>query len=268
MKIFCWNVNGVRGTHKADKLLSHFESGEYDFICLQETKAEFEQLPEELKNISGYFPVFSHSKKKKGYSGTAIYSKQKLLSVIYDFPPAIAKKFPMHEDQYGDPDNEGRLITAETEKFFLVTVYTPNSKGDLSRLKLRHTLWDPAFLEYMKLLEKTKPVIFCGDLNVAHTEDDLANPKQNDGEHGFTKEEREGIDKIIAAGFIDAFRLFKKGKGFYTWWAPYAKARERNVGWRIDYFFVSQELKSKVKGCEILPHIMGSDHCPVVLELK
>ncbi len=169
MRIFCWNVNGIRGTHKADLLLHHFTHGEYDMLCFQETKVEFDQLPDEVKAIPHYRAFFSHSKKRKGYSGTAVYMKEEPLSITFGFPDSITKKFPL-TDKYGNPDDEGRMITIETEKFFLINVYTPNSKPDLSRLPLRHALWDPAFLAYAKLLEKTKPVIFCGDLNVAHTE--------------------------------------------------------------------------------------------------
>jgi exodeoxyribonuclease-3 len=153
--------------------------------------------------------------------------------------------------------------------FYLVTSYTPNSKPDLSRLKLRHKQWDPAFLEHVRRLDEHKPVIFCGDLNVAHTEEDLANPKQNQGEHGFTDEEREGVDKLINSGFVDAFRHFvPQGNGHYTWWTHFAHARERNVGWRIDYFFVSKRLMPKVEEARILDHVLGSDHCPVTLVLK
>ncbi|MEK7117787.1 MAG: exodeoxyribonuclease III, partial [Patescibacteria group bacterium] len=172
---------------------------------------------------------------------------------------------------YGDLNKEGRLITAEygpsADGFYLVCVYTPNSKGDLSRLKLREKQWDPAFLEYVSKLKKNKNVIFCGDLNVAHTPDDLANPKQNEGEHGYTIEEREGIDKMIKAGFIDTFRYFTKGKGHYTWWNYWRNARERNVGWRIDYFFVNKELLPKIKTSEIFSDVLGSDHCPILLEI-
>jgi len=152
---------------------------------------------------------------------------------------------------------------AEYPDFFVVTVYTPNAKEDLSRLALRHKQWDPAFLAFCQELEKKKPVIFCGDLNVAHTEEDLANPKQNVGKHGFTDEERAGFQNFIEAGFVDTFRLFHQGKGFYSWWSHFATARARNVGWRIDYFLVSGTLKSRVKDAFILPDILGSDHCPV-----
>ena len=178
-------------------------------------------------------------------------------------------------DGYGDPNEEGRVISAEYEDFFLVNVYTPNSKPDLSRLSLRHKQWDPAFLAFCKQLEKNgstgsphgKPVIFCGDLNVAHTEEDLANPKANEGEHGFTKEEREGIDQLQEAGFVDTFRLFTKDNGHYTWWSHFANARDRNIGWRIDYFFVSKSLTHKIRSCKIYSEVYGSDHCPVVLDI-
>src|SRR5262249_55855587 len=206
------------------------------------------------------------SKGKKGYAGTAIFSKVKPQAIFLGFPPEILKKYQL-KDGFGDPNEEGRVIAAEFEGFFLVNVYTPNSKPDLARLPLRHKHWDPAFLAYCKQLEKKKPVIFCGDLNVAHTEDDLANPKQNEGEHGFTREEREGIDAMLKAGFVDTFRLFTKGNGHYTWWTNFANARARNIGWRIDYFFVSKSLVSHVKASKIYQEVYGSDHCPILLEL-
>jgi exodeoxyribonuclease-3 len=160
------------------------------------------------------------------------------------------------------------MISAEFDKFFVVTVYTPNAKDDLSRIPLRHKQWDPAFLAYCKELEKKKPVIFCGDLNVAHTEEDLARPKENRGKKGFTDEEREGFQKFIDAGFVDTLRMFKQGNGHYTWWTHWANARARNVGWRIDYFLVSEALKGKVKLAAIHADVMGSDHCPVSIELE
>ena len=218
--------------------------------------------------MPGFHANFSHSKNKKVYSGTAIFTKEKPLSLVEEIPEAIAKKYNLHDDGYGNPNHEGRVIAVELKKIFIVNVYTPNSKGDLSRLSLRETKWDPAFLEYCKHLEKKKPVIFCGDLNVAHTPDDLANPKSNEQTHGFTAQERSGIDKIIAAGFTDTFRLFTQGNGHYTWWSHFARARDRNIGWRIDYFFVSKKLKEKVTACKILPEVYGSDHCPVVLEIS
>lgn len=235
-----------------------------DIICLQETKAEQHQNEVDLSAYTEYW----NSAKKKGYSGTAIFSKEKPLNVLLGIPDALAKKYKFTEDKYGDPNLEGRVIAAEFPKFYIVTVYTPNSKGDLSRLTLRHKSWDTAFLEYMKQLEKKKPVIFCGDLNVAHTEDDLANPGPNEGEHGFTKEEREGFDKVLAAGFVDTFRLFTKGNGHYTWWTAWANARARNVGWRIDYFVVSKSLMKYVKSSRILADVLGSDHCPIELDIE
>ncbi|MDB4984148.1 MAG: Exodeoxyribonuclease [Patescibacteria group bacterium] len=266
MKLVTWNVNGIRGLHAKDLFQQIFQFAA-DVYCLQETKSELSQLPDGLQNIKGYHVVYSHSRKRKGYSGTAIYTKEKPLNVILDIPNDIAKKYSL-EDSYGHPNEEGRVIAVELEKYFVVNVYTPNSKPDLSRVNLRENAWDPAFLEFCKSLEKTKPVIFCGDLNVAHTPDDLANPAANTHTHGFTAEERAGIDKIIASGFTDAFRLFTQGNGHYTWWSHFAKARERNVGWRIDYFFVSRSIEKNVKSCTIRADIKGSDHCPVILEIK
>lgn len=271
MKLVSWNVNGIRSVHKKGTLTAFVEEVKPDILCLQETKAEEHQSEVDLP---GYEEYWNSSKGRKGYAGTAIFSKIKPLSLIFGFPEDILKKYKL-KDAYGDPNEEGRVITAEYEKFFLVTVYTPNSKPDLSRLPLRYKQWDPAFLEFCKKLEKNgstgsphgKPVIFCGDLNVAHTPDDLANPKANEGEHGYTKEEREGVDAIIKAGFIDTFRVFAKGNGHYSWWTHFANARARNVGWRIDYFFVSKTLASKVKSAKIHADVMGSDHCPVSIEL-
>ncbi len=171
------------------------------------------------------------------------------------------------EDKYGDPNKEGRVIAAEFDKFYVVTVYTPNAKDDLSRIPLREKHWDPAFLEYCKKLEKSKPVVFCGDLNVAHTEDDLANVKPNIGKKGFTAEERQGFQNFVDAGFVDTLRMFVQGNGHYTWWTHWANARARNVGWRIDYFLVSAKLKPDVKAAAIHADVMGSDHCPVSVTL-
>lgn len=263
MKLISWNVNGIRSIHRKDALIPFLEKVKPDIVCLQETKAEQHQSEVDLPEYEEYW----NSAKKKGYSGTAIFSKTKPLSLIFGLPEDILKKYKLSEDGYGDPNEEGRIISAEFEDFFVVNVYTPNSKPDLSRLKLRHEQWDPAFLVFCKQLEKKKPVIFCGDLNVAHTADDLANPKANEGEHGFTKEEREGIDSIIKAGFVDTFRLFTKSNGHYSWWTHFANARERNVGWRIDYFFVSKSVASKIRSAKIHPAVMGSDHCPVSLDL-
>lgn len=264
IKIMSWNVNGIRAVHKKGLFLPFIEEHNPDILCLQETKAMQGQAEIDLPQYEEYW----HSAERKGYSGTAIFSKTKPLSVVNGFPADIIKKFHLEPDGYGDPCAEGRVIAAEFPEFFVVTVYTPNAKEDLSRVALRHQMWDPAFLAYCQELEKKKPVIFCGDLNVAHTEDDLANPKANIGKHGFTDEEREGFQNFINAGFVDTFRLFHQGKGQYSWWSHFAKSRERNVGWRIDYFLVSSPLKNRVKDAFILPSVMGSDHCPVGIALE
>lgn len=234
-----------------------------DILCLQETKAMQGQAVIDMQGYTEYW----NSAEKKGYSGTAIFSKLKPIKVMNALPDDICKKYGLIADNYGNPNTEGRVIAAEFDDFYVVTVYTPNAKDDLSRIPLRHKQWDPAFLAYCQQLEKHKPVVFCGDLNVAHTEDDLANPKPNRGKKGFTDEEREGFQNFIDAGFIDTLRMFKQGNGFYTWWSHFANSRERNVGWRIDYFLVSNVLKSKVKSAEIHPKIMGSDHCPISVTL-
>jgi len=265
MKIYSWNVNGIRAVVNKGTFQKFIAEHDPDILCLQETKAEQGQAVLDLKD---YKEFWNSSTRKKGYSGTAIFSKQEPLSVDYGFPIKIAKQFGLVADAYGDPNQEGRITTAEFDEFYLVTVYTPNSKGDLTRLPLRHKNWDPAFLAYCKVLEQHKPVIFCGDLNVAHKEDDLANPKSNIGKHGFTDEEREGFQKFVDAGFVDTFRMFTpEGNGHYSWWTHWANARARNVGWRIDYFLVSESLKDKVSTAQIHADVMGSDHCPVSIEL-
>lgn len=262
MKIISWNVNGIRAVHRKDLFLPFIQKYKPDILCLQETKAEQGQAEIDLPEYEEYW----NSAKKKGYSGTAIFTKTKPLSVLLDFPEAITKKYKLGQDGYGDPNAEGRVIALEFKDFYILNVYTPNAKPDLSRLMLRHKHWDPAFLAYAKQLEQKKPVIFCGDLNVAHTPIDLTHPEANEGDHGFTKEEREGIDKIIEAGYTDTFRIFNKKGENYTWWSNWSNARARNVGWRIDYFFASSEIVKRIKKAEILPSVMGSDHCPVTLE--
>ncbi len=263
MKIISWNVNGIRAVIKKNEFGPFVAKYQPDVLCLQETKAEQGQAVIDLPEYTEYWS----SAIKKGYSGTAIFTKTKPIAVVNGIPEAIAEKHGLVADKYGDPRTEGRVIAAEFADFYVVTVYTPNAKDDLTRIPLRHRQWDPAFLAYCKELETKKPVIFCGDLNVAHTPDDLARPKENEGLKGFTKEEREGFDNILTAGFIDTFRLLHKGNGFYTWWSNWSNARGRNIGWRIDYVLVSKVLKNKVKKAEILPDVMGSDHCPVLLEL-
>ncbi len=268
MKIISWNVNGIRAVHKKGLFVPFIAKYQPDVLCLQETKAFEHQHEVDLPDYQEYW----NSAVRPGYSGTAIFSKVKPISVALNIPEKISKKYNL-KDEHGDANTEGRVIVVELEKCYVVSVYTPNSKSDLSRIPLRKKQWDPAFLEYMKELESPstgahgKPVIFCGDLNVAHTADDLANPKQNQGKKGFTLEERSGIDNIIAVKFIDTFRMFTQGNGHYTWWSHFANSRARNVGWRIDYIFVSAILKPKIKNALILPEVLGSDHCPVEVNI-
>lgn len=263
MKFYSWNVNGIRAVLKKGTFQQFLQEHDPDVLCLQETKAERGQVEIDLPNYHEYW----NSAVKKGYSGTAIFSKEKPLSVINGFPDDFANRFKFADELQRDSAEEGRVITAEFAKYFVVTVYTPNAKDDLSRLPLRYEHWDPAFLAYCKLLEKKKPVIFCGDLNVAHTELDLANPKPNRGKKGFTDEERKGFQNFVDAGFVDTLRLFKQGNGHYTWWSHFANARARNVGWRIDYFLVSEALRANIESADIHADVLGSDHCPVSITL-
>jgi len=256
MKLLSWNVNGIRAC-LGKGFLESMKDENPDIICLQETKAQDHQVELELEGYEQYW----NSAEKKGYSGTLILSKIKPLSISY----GINKE---------EHDKEGRVITAEYDDFFLINVYTPNSQRELTRLEYRQE-WDKEFLSYAKELEKKKPVIICGDLNVAHKEIDLKNPQTNKttktkpGNAGFTDQEREGFQTYLDRGFIDTFRFFYPEKEqAYSWWSYMFKAREKNTGWRIDYFLASKELSSKLKDAKILPDIMGSDHCPVTLELK
>jgi exodeoxyribonuclease-3 len=269
MKIYSWNVNGIRAVLKKDALIPFIEEHKPDVLCIQETKAQKEQVEIDLPD----YEEFWSSAERKGYSGTAIfvhnkYAKKLVSShetAVYNLPETIKKKYAL-EDGYGDTTKEGRVIALEFDDFYISTVYTPNAKDDLSRIPMRQA-WDPAYLTLMKQLQKKKPVIFCGDFNVAHTEDDLARPKENRGNKGFTEEERAGFDAMLDAGFIDTLREFHEGNGFYTWWSHWGGARERNVGWRIDYVMVSDALKLVLKNASIHPEVMGSDHCPVSIEL-
>jgi exodeoxyribonuclease-3 len=270
-----WNVNGIRAVHKKGLFVPFVKKYQPDILCLQETKAEQHQSEVDLPDYDEYW----NSAERKGYSGTAIFVKKtlgKVLSVQNDLPEKIIKKYKIRNDGYGDPSKEGRIVAIELKDKYVVSVYTPNAKDDLSRVTLRHKQWDPAFLEFMNELNNVKPVIFCGDLNVAHTPLDLARPKENVGKKGFTDEEREGIEKIIRSGFVDTFRIFTKDGGHYSWWSHFANARARNIGWRIDYIFASKKLEKKTKGPEgtrgiksakILPEVIGSDHCPVMIEI-
>lgn len=262
-RIYSWNVNGIRAVTRKGTFQSFVAQHNPDILCLQETKAMQGEAELDLSQYHEHW----NSAQKKGYSGTAIFSKEKPLSVVNDIPPHIAKKFAPLADQYGDPLSEGRVIVAEFTEYFVVSVYTPNAKDDLTRIPLRHKHWDPAFLAYMQELEKTKPVIFCGDLNVAHTPDDLARPKENEGLKGFTAEERSGFDTFVQAGFVDTFRIFTQGNGHYSWWSHWANARARNVGWRIDYIMASSAIAPHVTKAAIHADILGSDHCPVSIEL-
>ncbi len=249
MKIISWNVNGIRSV--ITKGFDNFLKAEKpDILCLQETRADESQVKIELE---GYRYRYWNPAEKKGYSGTAVFCVHEPLSV--------SKELGMEKH-----DGEGRVITLEYKKFWLVNVYVPNSKRGLERLDYRHNSWDVDFLSYLKKLEKKKPVIVCGDFNVAHKEIDLANPRTNVKNAGFTPEEREGFDNFISAGFVDTFREFTKDGGHYTWWSNMANSRERNVGWRIDYFLVSEKIKPDIKKSYILPSVMGSDHAPVVVE--
>lgn len=250
MKLLSWNVNGLRAVLKKN-FLEFLASEQPDVLCLQETKC----TPEQVEPVwPTAYTTYWNSAEKKGYSGTAIFTRPQPLEV----KPHIG---------VSEHDREGRVLTAEYADFFLVNVYVPNAQRELARLPYRQQ-WDADFLTYLRGLERRKPVIFCGDLNVAHTELDLANPKANVRNHGFTIEERNGFSAFVAAGFVDTFREFEPGGGHYTWWSPMGGARRRNVGWRIDYFLVSAALRTRVKRAWILPQVLGSDHCPVGLELR
>jgi exodeoxyribonuclease III len=249
MKLISWNVNGIRACLQKG-FLEFVKKENPDIMCIQETKAHPDQVDDMLKQYEHHY---WNSAEKKGYSGTAIFSKIKPISVIYGDGPM--------------DDNEGRVITAEFEKFILVNVYTPNSKRGLVGLE-RRAKWDVAFHKFIEELNEKKPVIVCGDLNVAHTEIDLANPKPNYNKNaGYTQVEIDGLNKYLNSGFIDSFREFNKDPGQYTWWSYMFHARDRNIGWRIDYFLVSKKLKSKLKSSTILSKVLGSDHCPISIEI-
>ena len=250
MKLISWNVNGLRAVLRKT-FLDYLAAESPDILCLQETKCS----PDQIEQLwpAGY-ETHWNSAEKKGYSGTAIFTKTKPLKVT-------------HGIGHADHDREGRVLTAEYADFYVVNVYVPNSKRELERLPYRQQ-WDRDFLAYLKKLEKKKPVIWCGDLNVAHTEIDLANPKANVKNHGFTPEERAGFSAFVAAGFMDTFREFEKGGSHYTWWSPMGTARARNVGWRLDYVLLTPSLRPRLKRAFIQPHVMDSDHCPVGIELE
>ncbi len=258
MKIVSWNVNGLRAILRKGNFLDFLDAENPDIICIQETKAKQGQAEVDLPEYEEIW----NSAERPGYSGTAIFTKVKPLSISTDFPTLTPCA-----DQFGDPSTEGRVLTVEFPEFYLVNVYTPNSKRNLERLNLRHDTWDKAYLEYLKQLEKTKPVITCGDFNAAHTEIDIARPKENQKNAGFTVEEREGITNYIDAGFVDTFRTLHPDTIKYTWWSHMGHARANNIGWRIDYFFVSKSLKNRLESAEIYDQILGSDHCPISIEI-
>lgn len=252
MKLISWNVNGIRAITKKG-FVNQIRQLNPDILCLQETKAQDEQVSETLQELNEYQLLVS-SAVKKGYSGTAILSKQKPINASYGIGIEVH-------------DQEGRVICAEFSEYYLVTVYTPNSGSELKRLSYRQQ-WDRDFLSYLKKLEKTKPVVICGDLNVAHRDIDLARPKPNYNKSaGYMQEEIDGIDNLTAANFLDTFRQLNPDTAKYSWWSYRAGARERNVGWRIDYFLCSSSFIQKVTKADILDQEMGSDHCPVLLEI-
>ena len=249
MRLISWNVNGIRAcVNKGFE--EFFKQIDADIFCIQETKCQPGQIALEFEGYISYW----NSAEKKGYSGTAIFTKQKPINA-----------------QYGigieEHDKEGRVITLEYEDFYMVNIYTPNSKRELERLDYRQ-IWEDEIRKYILNLNNKKPVIMCGDLNVAHNEIDLKNPKTNKGNAGFTNEERNKMTELLNSGFIDTYRyLYPKKEGAYSWWSYMGRAREKNVGWRIDYFIVSESIKDKIKEATIYPEVMGSDHCPVGLEI-
>ena len=235
-------------------------------LCIQETKAQPDQVEGDFAEFYPEYHQYWHSAEKKGYSSTAIFTKEEPLEVLRGLPEDIVSSFSL-KDNYGDTAKEGRVMVVEYDAFYISTVYTPNAKEDLSRLPMRQQ-WDPAYLEYMKRLQGEKPIIFCGDFNVAHTELDLARPKPNAGKKGFTEEERSGFDNMLESNFHDTLRMFHpETPDLYTWWSHWGGARERNVGWRIDYVMASENLKEIIQSARIHPEVMGSDHCPVSVEL-
>ena len=250
MKLISWNVNGIRACRNKG-FDEFFKQIQADVFCIQETKCQPEQVNIEFEGYKSYW----NSAEKKGYSGTAVFTKKEPISVTYGIG-------------IEEHDHEGRIITLEFEDFYLVNNYTPNSKRELERLDYRQ-IWEDEIRKYIVNLQKTKPVIMCGDLNVAHQEIDLKNPKTNKGNAGFTKEERQKMTELLAAGFIDSYRnQYPEQENAYTWWSYMGKAREKNVGWRIDYFIVSDDIKEKIQEATIYPEILGSDHCPIGLVIK
>ncbi len=252
ISLISWNVNGIRAAHRKG-LIDFIQKTKADVFCFQEIKADAQSIPEDVMNLEGYEKFF-YSAKKKGYAGTAILTKLKPLNVVYGIGNEIF-------------DDEGRTITIEFEDFFLVNAYFPNSQHGLKRLDFK-LKFDREIQEHLNKLKAKKDVVLCGDFNVAHKEIDIANPKQNEGNAGFTPEEREWMSEFLSDGYVDTFRMFTKDGGHYTWWTYRFKARERNIGWRIDYFVVNEKMKERVKRSVILSDVLGSDHAPIQLEMK
>ena len=250
MKLISWNVNGLRAVLRKN-FIEFLNAESPDVLCLQETKCS----PDDVEQLwTAHYISHWNCAEKKGYAGTATFSRAAPLQVTQGI-------------RIAEHDREGRVLTTEFEEFFVVNVYVPNSQRELTRLAYRQQ-WDRDFLKYLKALEKRKPVIVCGDLNVAHNEIDLANPKSNVRNHGFTLEERTGFTAMIEAGFIDTFREFERGAGHYSWWSPMPGVRARNIGWRIDYFLISPALRPRLQRAYILKEVVGSDHCPVAIEMQ
>lgn len=270
MKLISWNVNGLRACLQKG-FLDFFNEADADIFCIQETKL---QAGQHDLALPGYCQYWNYAE-KKGYSGTALFTRQEPLNVTYGMGMAANADNRNSDNSHSDSrnaasrhDHEGRIIAAEFADFYVVTVYTPNSRRELERLSYRME-WEADFLAYLKRLEKKKPVIFCGDLNVAHREIDLKNPKTNHHNAGFTDEERGCFDTLLSNGFIDTYRYFYPDKaGMYSWWSYMGQARAKNIGWRIDYFVVSEALRARLLGADIHMPVMGSDHCPVELELS
>lgn len=254
MKLISWNVNGLRAAITKG-FEDFFKDIDADIFCVQETKMQENQIDDNMRRIFKEYNMYWNSAEKKGYSGTAIFTKDKPINVTYGIG------IPEH-------DNEGRVITLEFEKFYMVDIYTPNAKRELERLDYR-MIWEDEIRKYLLKLNENKPVIMCGDLNVAHKEIDLKNPKSNRGNAGFTDEERVKMTELLESGFTDTFRyLYPEKQDAYSWWSYMGRAREKNVGWRIDYFIVSNDISKKIEEAKIYPEIFGSDHCPVGLEIK
>ncbi len=249
MRLVSWNVNGLRACISKG-FVDFVGRDQADVYCLQEVRA----LPEQVELTLPGYTMYWNPALKRGYSGTAIISRQTPLHVF----PGLG---------LAEHDTEGRVLTAEFMDYFVVTVYTPNAQRELTRLDYRQNQWDRDFLKFVRKLEKKKPVVFCGDLNVSHREIDLANPRSNRGNAGFTDEERLGFDNLLKAGFVDTFREFESGGGHYTWWSNRKGVRERNIGWRLDYFLISGALRPRLVSAGILAEVLGSDHCPISVEL-